>query len=75
MEEVGYCYYIVSIIGIILKKFNSKIFYDLTVKFAKICLAVHHGNLRKLNGIKSLVEGTVKLHKRNAFYKAKNKEI
>lgn len=73
VEEIGYCDFITTIIGTILKRFEDSIFFDLTVKFIKICLAVHHANLRKLNYSKSLIEGTIKIDKTNVFFKAKNK--
>lgn len=75
MQEIGSLDSISNILDAIIRKFESKIIFDLTVKFVKVCLAVYYANLRKLNYSKSLVEGTVKLDKSNVFYKAKNNEI
>lgn len=75
VEELGSVEAICNILEIIIAKFESKIIFDLNVKFVKICLAIFYANIRKLNYSKSLVEGTVKLDYSNAFYKAKNIEI
>lgn len=44
----------------------------MTVKFIKVCLSIHYANLRKLTYSKSLVEGSIKIDRGNAFFKAKN---
>ena len=72
VEEVGGVESISSIIETIVRRFDTKIIFDLTVKFAKVCLAVYYANLRKLNYSKSLIDGTIKLDVSNIFYKAKN---
>ena len=72
VEEVGSVHSITAITEGIVRRFESRIVADITVKFCKICLAVYYANLRKLNYSKSLVEGHVQLHHSNAFYKAKN---
>ena len=73
VEEVGSGEAISNILQILIRKFDSKIVFDLNVKFIKVCLAIYYANIRKLNYSKSLIEGTVKLDYSNAFYKAKNK--
>ena len=75
VEEVGNPEAISNIIETLIRRFDSKIIFDLNVKFMKVCLAIYYANIRKLNYSKSLVEGTVKLDYSNAFYKAKNIEI
>ena len=75
VEEVGSCEAICNIVEVLIRKFDSKIIFDLNVKFVKVCLAIYYANIRKLNYSKSLIEGTVKLDSANAFYKAKNLEI
>lgn len=75
VEEVGSVEAICNILESIIRRFDSKIIFDLNVKFVKICLAIYYANIRKLNYSKSLVEGTVKLDYSNAFYKSKNTEI
>lgn len=72
MEEVGRIEPIINILESIIKKYDSKLIFDLNIKFVKICLAIYYANIRKLNYNKSLVEGVVKLDATNAFHKAKN---
>lgn len=61
-----------GILETIIRKFETKTIFELTVKFMKVCLAVYYANLRKLNYSKSLIDGGIKLDKSNVFYKAKN---
>ncbi len=75
VEEVGSFESISNILETIITKHDSKIIFDLNVKFVKICLAIYYANIRKLNYSKSLVEGVIKLDGSNAFHKAKNNEI
>lgn len=72
VEEAGWVVSVSDVLGGILRRFGSVLVGELTLKFSKVCLAVYYANLRKLNYSKSLIEGTVKLDKSNAFYRVKN---
>jgi hypothetical protein len=72
VEEIGYVDSVSGIVGRIIRKFDSKPIFDSEVKFVKVCLSVHYGNLRKLSYSKSLMDGAVKIDKSNANLKVKN---
>ena len=75
VEEAGNPEIISNIIETLIRRFDSKIMFELNVKFIKVSLAIFYANIRKLNYYKSLIEGSVKLNYTNAFYKVKNGEI
>jgi hypothetical protein len=67
--------YVSKVVQSIIRRFDSKGIFDMTVRFIKVCLSVHYANLRKLAYSKSLVDGAVKIDKANVSFKAKNLEV
>lgn len=55
VEEVGSVDAITNIIETMIRKFDSKLMFELNIKFMKVCLAIYYANIRKLNYSKSLI--------------------